>query len=259
MIAFVGARNASINAIRHAETLARELGEAGYVIVSGMARGIDAAAHRGAMPTGTVGVIAGGIDIIYPPENRALFQQIVDEGLLLAEMRPGTAPTPRHFPTRNRIIASLALGVVVIETAAKSGSLITAREAGERGSEVMAIPGSPLDLRSNGCNQLIRDGATLVQNAADIIEAVGQNRTVEVSPKKTIWVEMPQTTFSDEDILKCREIIISGLGGEPVDVDDLIAWCDQPSAVVWAAILKLELAGQLTRHYGNRVSRQFEF
>lgn len=259
MIALVGARNASINAIRHAETLARELGEAGYVIVSGMARGIDAAAHRGAMATGTVGVIAGGIDIIYPPENRALFQQIVDEGLLLAEMRPGTAPTPRHFPTRNRIIASLALGVVVIEAATKSGSLITAREAGERGSEVMAIPGSPLDPRSNGCNQLIRDGATLVQNAADIIEAVGQNRTVEVPPKKTIWVEMPQTTFSDEDISKCREIIISGLGGEPVDVDDLIAWCDQPSAVVWAAILELELAGQLTRHYGNRVSRQFEF
>jgi DNA processing protein len=148
---------------------------------------------------------------------------------------------------------------VVIEAAAKSGSLITAREAGERGSEVMAIPGSPLDPRSNGCNQLIRDGATLVQNAADIIEAVGQNRTVEVPPKKTIWVEMPQTTFSDEDISKCREIIISGLGGQPVDVDDLIAWCGQPSAVVWAAILELELAGQLTRHYGNRVSRQFEF
>ncbi len=193
------------------------------MIVSVMACGIDAAAHRGDMATGTVGVIAGGIDIIYPPENRALFQQIVDEGLLLAEMRPGTAPTPRHFPTRNRIIASLALGVVVIEAAAKSGSLITAREAGERGSEVIAIPGSPLDPRSNGCNQLIRDGATLVQNAADIIEAVGQNRTIEVSPKKTIWVEMPQTTFSDEDILKCREIIISGLGGKPVDVDDLIA------------------------------------
>ena len=152
-----------------------------------------------------------------------------------------------------------ARGVVVIEAAAKSGSLITAREAGERGSEVMAIPGSPLDPRSNGCNQLIRDGATLVQNAADIIEAVGQNRTVEVPSKKTIWVEMPQTTSSDEDISKCREIIISGLGGEPVDVDDLIAWCDQPSAVVWAAILELELAGQLTRHYGNHVSRQFEF
>jgi len=259
MIALVEARNASINAIRPAETLVRELGEAGYVIVSGMARGIDAAAHCGAMATGTVGVIAGGIDIIYPPENRTLFQQIVDEALLLAEMRPGTAPTTRHFPTRNRIIASLALGVVVIEAAVKSGPLITAREAGERGSEVMAIPGSPLDPRSNGCNRLIRDGATLVQNAADIIDAVGQHRTVEVPPKKTIGIKMPQTTFTDADISKCREIIISGLGGEPVNVEGLIAWRGQPSAVVWAAILELELAGQLTRHYGNRVSRQFEF
>ena len=165
MIALVGARNASINAIRHAETLVRELGEAGYVIVLGMAPCIDAAAHCGAMATGTVGVIAGGIDIIYPPENRTLFQQIVDEALLLAEMRPGTAPTTRHFPTRNRIIACLALGVVVIEAAVKSGPLITAREAGEHGSEVMAIAGSPLDPRSNGCNQFNRDGAALVQKS----------------------------------------------------------------------------------------------
>ena len=148
---------------------------------------------------------------------------------------------------------------MVIEAASKSGSLITAREAGERGSEVMAIPGSPLDPRSNGCNQLIRDGATLVQDASDIIEAVGQRRTVEVPPKKTIWIKMPQTKLTDAEISKCREIIISGLDGDPVDVDDLIAWCDKPSAVVWAAILELELAGQLTRHYGNRVSRQFEF
>ena len=259
VIALVGARNASINAVRHAETLARELGEAGYIIASGMARGIDAAAHRGAMATGTIGVIAGGIDIIYPPENRNLFAQIVDEGLLLAEMRPGTAPTPRHFPTRNRIIASLALGVVVIEAAAKSGSLITAREAGERGGEVMAIPGSPLDPRSNGCNQLIRDGAILVQNASDIIEAVSHRRIVEIPPPKLIWNEMPQSPIKDSDISNCRDTIIEGLGGEPVEIDDLIAWCAQPPAVVWAAILELELAGQLTRHFGNRVSRQFEF
>ena len=161
----VRARNASINAIRYAETLVRELGEAGYVIVSGMARCIDAAAHCGAMATGTVGVISGGIDIIYPPENLTLFQQIVEEGLLLAKMRPGTAPTPRQLPTRNPIIASLALGVVVIEAAPKSGLLITAREAGERGSKVMAITRSPLDPRSNGCNQLNRDGAPLVQKS----------------------------------------------------------------------------------------------
>ncbi|MDA8729891.1 DNA-protecting protein DprA [Alphaproteobacteria bacterium] len=158
-----------------------------------------------------LGVIAGGIDIIYPPENRALFQQIVDEGLLLAEMGLGTAPTRRHFSTRNRIIASLAHGVVVIEAAAKSGSLITAREAGEHGSEVMAIPGSPLDPRSNGCIQLIHDGATLVQNAADIIEAVGQNRTVEVPPKKTIWVEMPQTTFPTKTFQNAARLSFQGL------------------------------------------------
>ena len=138
------------------------------------------------MATGTVGVIGGSIGIIYPPENHALFHQIVDEGSLLAEMRPRTAPTPRHFPTRNRIIVSLALGVVLIEATAKSGSLITAREAGERSSEVMAIARSPLDPKSNGCTQLARDGATLVQNATDITETVGQRRSEEVPPKKTI-------------------------------------------------------------------------
>ena len=147
----------------------------------------------------------------------------------------------------------------MIEAAAKLGSLVTALEAGKSGSEVMAIPRSPLDPRSNGCNQLIRDGATLLQNATDIIEAVGQHCSVEAPLKKAISVEMPQTTFTNAEISKCREIIISTLGGEPVDVDDLIVWCDQPSAVVWPAILEFELAGQLTRHYGNRVSRQFEF
>jgi DNA processing protein len=211
IIALVGARNASINAIRHAETLARELGEAGYVIVSGMAAGIDAAANRGAMATGTVGVIAGGIDIIYPTENRALFQQIVDEGLLLAEMRPGTAPTPRHFPNRNRIIATLALAVVMIEAAAKSGSLITAREAGERGSEMMAIAGSPLDPRSNRCNQLFRDGATLVQNAAGIIEAVGQNLTVEVPPKRQYGWKCHKQLFPTKTFQNAARLSFQGL------------------------------------------------
>ena len=142
---------------------------------------------------------------------------------------------------------------MVIEATAKSGSIIPARQASKRGSEVVTIPGSPLDPRSTGCNQLIRDGASFVQNATDIIEAVGQHRSVQVPPKKTIWVEMPQPTFTDADISKCREIINSGLGGEPVDFENFIAWCDQPSAVVSATILELELASQLTRHYGNRV------
>ena len=149
-----------------------------------MARGIDAAAHRGAMATGTIGVIASGIDIIYPPKNCAPFQETVDEGLLSAEMRPGIVPNPRHFTTRNRIIASLALGVEMIDAAAKSRSLITARDVGKRDSEVMAIPRSPLDPRSNGCNQLIRDGAKLLQNATDIIEAVSPHRSVEVPQER---------------------------------------------------------------------------
>ena len=257
IIALVGARNASINAIRHAESLARELGDAGFVVMSGMARGIDAAVHRGAMPTGTIGVIAGGIDIIYPPENRALFTQVVNEGLLLAEMRPSTAPTPRHFPARNRIIASLAMGVVVIEAATRSGSLITAREAGDRGGEVMAIPGSPLDPRANGCNQLIRDGATLVQSVSDIIEAISALGNVETPPAKPVWTNIPQVPVTDDDVAKCRDAILNALGGDPVEIDDLITWCEQPPAVVWAAILELELAGHLTRHFGNRVSRHF--
>ena len=164
-----------------------------------------------AMATGAVGVIAGGIDIIYPPENRALFQQIVDEGLLLAEMRPGTAPTPRHFPNRNRIIATLALAVVMIEAAAKSGSLITAREAGERGSEMMAIAGSPLDPRSNRCNQLFRDGATLVQNAAGIIEAVGQNLTVEVPPKRQYGWKCHKQLFPTKTFQNAARLSFQGL------------------------------------------------
>lgn len=169
-IAVVGARNASINAVRLAQTLSEQLAANGYVVVSGLARGIDTAAHNGALARGTVAVIAGGIDIQYPPENADLHDAIAESGLLLAEIPPGTQPTPRHFPIRNRIIANLALGVLVIEAAQRSGTLITAREAGERGGEVMAVPGSPLDGRTEGCIHLNREGATLVRDIDDILE-----------------------------------------------------------------------------------------
>ena len=169
-VAMVGARNASAGACRFARTLAYELSEGGFAVVSGLARGIDTAAHVGSIDGGTIAIIAGGVDIAYPPENRELQEAIAERGLLIAEMPPGTEPRARHFPYRNRIIAGLALGTVVIEAAPKSGSLITARLAAEAGREVMAIPGSPLDPRSHGCNQLIREGATLVQNAAEIAE-----------------------------------------------------------------------------------------
>lgn len=250
----VGARNASLNALRHAEKLAGDLGKEGYVITSSPARGTDAATHRGALATGTIAVIAGGIDSCYPPGNGELQQMIVETGLLVAEMPPGTQPTARHFPVRNRIIASLALGVVGVEAAARSGSLITAREATERGGEVMAIPGSPLDPRSSGCNILIRDGATLVQNSEDIIECLARSIRAGV-PASAEWDGPAPLPGSEAEIADCRKVILEGFGTEPTDIDDLVWWCDAPTACVQAALLELELAEIITRHHGNRVSK----
>ena len=255
MIAIVGARNASINAQRHAQKMAAELGQNNYIIVSGMARGIDTAAHRGALQTGTIGVVAGGIDMVYPPENADLFDEVAEKGLLLAEMPPGTQPTPRYFPIRNRVIASLALGVVVAEAAHRSGSLITSREAANRGSDVMAVPGSPLDPRSDGCNQLIRDGATLVQHAADVIECVSRQPQVEIPPAAPEWTDGMRQNIDQTAVDNVRATLLRDLSFDPVDIDDLIGWCAQPAPVVWAAILELEIAGLVTRHYGNRVAR----
>ena len=185
-MAIVGARNASAAACRFARGLAHELGRDGAVIVSGLARGIDSAAHDGALDDGTIGVVAGGIDIFYPPENEARQKAMFERGLVLAEMPPGTEPRARHFPYRNRIIAGLSVGTVVVEAAPRSGSLITARLAGEMGREVLAVPGSPLDPRAQGCNQLIRDGATLVQTAADVMEAVRPLQTRVASPARRL-------------------------------------------------------------------------
>jgi DNA processing protein len=169
-------------------------------------------------------------------------------------MPPGTQPTARHFPVRNRIIASLALGVVVVEAASRSGSLITAREASERGGEVMAIPGSPLDPRSEGCNTLIRDGATLVQNSADIIKCLSRPIKAGV-PASADWDAPAPPPGSEAEIADCRKIILEGLGTEPTDIDDLVRWCATPTACVKAALLELELAEMITRHHGNRVSK----
>ena len=171
-VAIVGARNASAAACRFARGLAHDLGQDGVVIVSGLARGVDSAAHDGALASGTIGIIAGGIDVVYPPENSERQHALYERGLVIAEMPPGTEPRARHFPYRNRIIAGISSGTVVVEAAPRSGSLITARLSAEAGREVMAVPGSPLDPRAQGCNQLIRDGATLVQTAADVIEAI---------------------------------------------------------------------------------------
>ena len=222
MIAIVGARNASITAQRHAQKMAAELGQNGYIIVSGMARGIDTAAHRGALPTGTTGVVAGGVDMIHLLENADLFDQVAATGLLLAEMPPGTHPKTSHFQIRNGVIASLTHGVVVAEATHWSGSLITAREAADRGSDVIAAPRSPLDPRSDGCNRLIRDGATLVQNAADVIGCINHQTNVEMPPSAPEWTDGIRQTIDQKAVEKSRESLLRDLSFDPVTIDDLI-------------------------------------
>ena len=247
-VAIVGARNASAAACRFARELAHSLGREGMVVVSGLARGIDSAAHDGALEGGTVGVIAGGIDIFYPPENEARQKALFERGLVLAEMPPGTEPRARHFPYRNRIIAGLSLGTIVVEAAPRSGSLITARLAAEAGRDVMAIPGSPLDPRAQGCNQLIRDGATLVQNAADVVEAVQPSRTRVASPASDY---QPQAEQFDGEAVEAVEML---LGPSPVAVDEIIRLSGAPSGAVQMALLELDLGGRLDRHAGGKVS-----
>ena len=248
MVAIVGARNASAAACRFARQLAYDLGQQGAVVVSGLARGIDTAAHEGSIETGTIGVIAGGLDIFYPPENEARQRAMAERGLVIAEMPPGTEPRARHFPYRNRIIAGLSQGTVVVEAAPRSGSLITARLAGEQGREVMAVPGSPLDPRTQGCNQLIRDGATLIQNAADVLEAVRPTQQRFASPVDRFE---PATADFDEDAATAIEDL---LGPSPVPVDDLIRLSGASSGSVQMALLELDLAGRLDRHAGGKVS-----
>ena len=247
-VAIVGARNASAAACRFARALAYDLGQRDNVIVSGLARGIDTAAHDGSLETGTVGIIAGGIDVFYPPENEGRQRALYEHGLVIAEMPPGTEPRARHFPYRNRIIAGMSAGTVVVEAAPRSGSLITARLAAEAGREVMAVPGSPLDPRAQGCNQLIREGATLVQNAADVMEAIGSiSASVRSAPSP---YQPPVEEFHDDDALGLVEGL---LGPSPVPVDEIIRLSGASSGAVQMALLELDLAGRLDRHAGNRV------
>jgi DNA processing protein len=249
-VAIVGARNASAAAIKLARQFAGALAEAGFVVVSGLARGIDGAAHAASLAHGTIGVIASGIEIAYPPEHRDLQERIAQGGLLLAEQPPGTEPLARHFPSRNRIIAGLALGTLVVEAAPKSGSLITARLAGESGREVMAIPGSPLDARAQGCNQLIREGAMLVQSADDVIELLSG---FDGNPR-SIFREMSAAYTAVDELANEPADIADLLTTAPISVDELIRQSSEPAAAVQLSLLELELAGLLVRHAGGRVS-----
>jgi DNA processing protein len=249
-IAMVGARNASAAAVRLARQLAAELGRDSVSVVSGLARGVDTAAHVGSLTSGTIAVIASGIDVVFPPENAELQERIACEGLLIAEQPPGTEPRARHFPYRNRIIAGLALGTVVVEAAPKSGSLITARLAAELGREVMAVPGSPLDPRAQGCNLLIREGATLVQGAADILEQIRPIDARMIRAPGLDFAGPPPEDASDAE----RGAITALLGPVPVAIDELIRQSGLAPGTVQTVLLELELARRLERHAGGRVS-----
>lgn len=249
-LAMVGARNASAAACRMAIDLAAELSAQGIVIISGLARGIDAQAHQGALLGGTIGVIASGIDIAYPPEHAALQEEIAQKGLLVAEQPPGREPLARHFPARNRIIAGLAQATLVVEAAPKSGSLITARLANEAGRDVMAIPGSPRDPRAQGCNQLIREGAVLVQNAEDVLEML--RGFGSLSPRSASVVrDLAETPEPDDQARAHLQLLLSPV---PVLIDDLVRQSGLSTAMVQILILELELAGRIERHAGSRVS-----
>ncbi len=254
-VAIVGARNASANGCRFAAELATDLGSAGFIIVSGLARGIDAAAHAASVATGTIGVQAGGIDVVYPRENADLVARIRREGALISECPFAVQPTARHFPRRNRLVSGLAIGVVVVEAAPRSGSLITARMAGEQGRDVFAVPGSPRDPRARGTNDLIRQGATLVQGAADVIEGltrqIGGPAAAPIAGRLERHLAAPP---ADADLSSARRRVEDALSPSPTPVDEVVRDCQLSAPVVLAVLLELELAGRLERHAGNRVS-----
>jgi DNA processing protein len=253
-VALVGARNASAAAVKLARDFAAALAGEGFTVVSGLARGIDGAAHQGALSAhlgGTIGVIASGIDIAYPPHHADLQEQVATEGLLVAEEPPGTEPRGQLFPKRNRIIAGLALGTLVVEAAPKSGSLITARLAGEAGREVMAIPGSPLEPRSEGCNRLIREGAVLVHSPEDVAELLSG---FDGTPRSTFREPAQRWDYAEDDLADEPADIARLLTTAPVPVDELVRQTGASAGAVQLALLEMELAGMLVRHAGGRVS-----
>jgi len=260
-IAIVGARNASAIGQRTTRRLAYPLGELGYVVVSGLARGIDTAAHEATIETGTIAVLAGGLDQVYPTENTELAEQIAEQGLLISECAMGVEPTSRHFPRRNRLISGLSLGVLLIEAAVRSGSLITARFALEQGREAMACPGAPDDPRAGGCNQLIRDGAALIRTTDDVIDALAAPRTLSLREEGSEFLF--DTDSCDDDLADdfdalndfdsaCEgaeaalaEQIVRSLGPNPIDQDELARACGASPAELSLALLELDLAGRV--------------
>jgi DNA processing protein len=250
-LAVVGARNASLSGIKLARSLAGAIGMQGYVIVSGLARGIDTAAHEASLDTGTVAVLAGGLDRPYPPENERLCAAIAERGAVISEMPFGWEPRARDFPRRNRLVAGMSLGLLVVEAARRSGSLISARLAAEMGRLVFAVPGSPLDPRAEGTNGLLKSGAILVTNAADVLDALEPQHR---APRFGGIEETPDLSEAAEPAESDRARIIEALGPVPTDIDDLIRHCNLPAAQVYLVLLELDLAGRLERHSGGAVS-----
>jgi DNA processing protein len=254
LVAIVGSRNASAAGVKFAERLARELGDAGFAIVSGLARGIDAAAHRASLASGTIAVLAGGHERIYPSDHIDLLENILEHGAGVSEMPLTWEPRARDFPRRNRLISGLSVGVVIVEAARRSGSLITARLAGEQGREVFAVPGSPLDPRAEGTNGLLKQGATLVTEAADVIAVLEPilGRGMDL-PAQEPEHEAPGP-FDSEPAEDDRTRIISLLGPTPAAIDDLVRMSRTSPAIVRTVLLELEIAGRLERHGGALVS-----
>ncbi len=264
-VAIVGARNASVNGMRIADQLAADLADQKLVVVSGFARGIDAAAHKGAMRTGrTVAALAGGIDVAYPPEHKDLHAQIAAAGALVAEAPLGTQPIGRHFPKRNRVIAGLSLGVVAIEAASRSGTLITARLANEAGRELFAVPGSPLDPRCQGSNDLIRQGANLTETAADVLANLPDHPSRQGLARDPLFLharsgfaepaaELKPAQASAAELAKARQSVPGLVGAAPVVVDEIARHCQLSVAAITAVLLELELAGRVEILPGNRV------
>jgi DNA processing protein len=255
MIAVVGSRNSSAAGVKFAERVAREFGDAGFVVVSGLARGIDAAAHRASLGSGTVAVLAGGHDHIYPAEHVTLLDSILPNGAAITEMPLGWEPRGRDFPRRNRLISGLAVGVVIVEAARRSGSLITARMANEQGREVFAMPGSPLDPRAEGTNGLLKQGATLVTEAADVLSVIrpilGDLPGQRIEPVEEPDGGPPRFTNPATDE---RARIVGLLGPAPVSIDDLVRLSQSSPTAVRIVLLELEIAGRLERHGGGLVS-----
>jgi len=259
-ISIVGSRNASVNGLRFAYKIAKNLSDLNKVIVSGLARGIDASAHKASLENGTIAVLAGGVDHIYPPENKELYYQIQEKGLIIAELPLGSIPKAQNFPQRNRIISGLSQATIVVEAGLKSGSLITARYALEQNREVFAVPGFPLDPKYQGNNYLLKQGAYLLESAQDVIEVLDQ-----ASIKKSMlfdneeeFLMAPKGDLLEKELTQARIEIINLVGASPSSIDEIISITKLPAAIVLTAIVELELAGKITRHIGNKISASYD-